>query len=92
MAEEVLGRREGVLFDPERTTVRELRRCLSMSGSSIIVALNDVALKRLRLPEQPPLARLREERLRGRTGGGDSGVVVVEHVGHVGPLMEHEQL
>ena len=40
------------LLEPEGFTLSPALAALSMSGSSIIVAVNAIALKRLRLPEQ----------------------------------------
>jgi P-type Cu2+ transporter len=63
------------VFEPSLGLVlRPEIAALSMSGSSFLVAVNALLLKRLRLPapEQPGLARLRPGRARrwGRTSGG----------------------
>jgi Cu2+-exporting ATPase len=41
------------IFEPLAFTLSPAIGALSMSGSSIIVALNAIALRRLRLPEEP---------------------------------------
>ena len=41
------------VFEPLGIVLRPEVAAISMAGSSIIVALNAVALKRLRLPDQP---------------------------------------
>ena len=41
------------VFEPVGFVLRPEVGAISMAGSSIIVALNAVALKRLRLPDQP---------------------------------------
>ncbi len=42
------------VFEPLGLTMRPEIAALTMAGSSIIVALNALALKRLRLPSLPP--------------------------------------
>ncbi|HEU0025015.1 MAG TPA: hypothetical protein VFQ12_10305, partial [Thermoleophilaceae bacterium] len=44
----------GGAFEPLGLVLRPEVGAISMSGSSVLVALNAVALKRLRLPEHSP--------------------------------------
>ena len=56
------------VFEPLGFTLRPEVAAISMSGSSILVALNAVSLKRLRLPQRAEPAAHQDQQITGAVG------------------------
>ena len=88
---DVLSRQAEQLRD---TGAREDKRDLGLDGlrgtrqRAMAAVAMDSGLTGWQYEQLPP----REQGLGSHAGGGHRGVVCVEHVGHIGPRVKHEQL